>query len=382
MRISSVVIGLGLALACSSEPSPERANPSPERIQPERQPEPEPEDEPPPIRPDGTIFAETELMGTRVSINLWLAPDEDAIAAGTAIRDAMAEIARLESIASEWQPDSELSVLNRAAGGEPMRLSPELFEILERAKQVSADTEGLFDVTFHGIGQLWTFTPGSQPPSAEAIAERLSLIDWQQIELDPTTRSARLAKPGMKIGLGAIAKGYAVDRAAALLRERGFAHHIVEAGGDTYVTGSKGEQAWRVGVQDPKQTVGRVGHLIVRDEAVVTSGNYARFFVWQGVHYTHILDPRTGWPIPAERTPKSVTLVARDATTADAYCTAVSVMEPAAGLAFVESRPELEAIIIAPNDELLISSGLRETFVDERMPGLPRPTDPRPTDPR
>lgn len=373
MRRSIMAIVLGLALACSPEP---RERPEAERSEPvssgpvEPKPapvEPEPEiDEPPPIRPDGTIFAETELMGTRASINLWLGPGEDAIEAGKAIRDAIAEMARIESIASEWQPDSELSALNRAAGGEPMSLSPELFAILARSKQVSADTGGLFDVTFHGIGQLWHFTPGSQPPAAEAIAERLALIDWQQLELDEATRSARLAKPGMKIGLGAIAKGYAVDKAAALLTERGFRHHIVEAGGDTYVTGGKGDQAWRVGVQDPEQDSGRIGHLIVRDQSVVTSGNYARFFVWQGVHYTHILDPRTGWPVPADRTPKSVTLVAGDATTADAYCTAISVMEPKVGLAFVEARPALEAIIIGPNDELLISSGLRDAFVDER----------------
>src|SRR5690606_27997503 len=121
---------------------------------------------------------------------------------------------------------------------------------------------------------------------------------------------------------------------------------------------------WRVGVQDPQQTVGRLGYIPVRDEAVVTSGNYARFFEWEGVHYTHILDPRTGWPIPVEKTPKSVTLVAANATDADAYCTAVSVMEPERGLEFVESRPGLEAIIIGPDDKLYVSSGLKERFVE------------------
>ncbi|MFV8751689.1 FAD:protein FMN transferase [Nannocystaceae bacterium ST9] len=369
MRGSLAAIVLGLALACSSEPRErvDERSPAPEPpLRADEPPPPTEPEEPPPIRPDGTIFAETELMGTHVSINLWLAPDEDAVEAGKAIRDAMAEISRIEDIASEWQPQSELSALNRAAGGEPMILSPELFEILERAKQVSADTKGLFDVTFHGVGALWSFTPGSQPPPAEAIAERLALIDWQQLELEPATRSARLAKPGMKVGLGAIAKGYAVDKAAALLSARGFHHHIVEAGGDTYVTGGKGDKAWRVGVQDPERADGRIGHLIVRDQSVVTSGNYARFFEWEGVHYTHILDPRTGWPVPADRTPKSVTLIARDATTADAYCTAVSVMEPSVGLAFVEARPELQTIIIGPSGEVLISSGLAEMFVDER----------------
>lgn len=367
MRLLGLLGGLLVATTACSPPTPaSKAEPAPrERSEPAPSRE-QPLEAAPPIRPDGTIFAETELMGTRASINLWLAPDEDALAAGKAMRDAIYEMSRIESIASEWQASSELSALNRAAGGEAMPISAELFEILARAKQISADTGGLFDVTFHGVGELWTFTPGSQPPPADAIAERLALIDWQQIELDEATRSARLAKPGMKIGLGAIAKGYAVDRAAALLRERGFDHHIVEAGGDTYVTGSKAGKPWRVGVQDPKQAAGRIGYVLAQDLSVVTSGNYARFFEWEGMHYTHIIDPRTGWPIPADRTPKSVTLLAKDATTADAYCTALSVMSPQDGLAFVEARAELDVVIIGPNDELLVSSRLRERFVDER----------------
>ena len=317
------------------------------------------------IRDDGTIFAEAEMMGTRVSINVWVGKGGNALGASEAITDAMYEIARIEQIASEWRADSDLSRLNQGAGGPPVKVAPELIEILARARRVSAATEGLFDVTFHGVGELWSFEPGSEPPSSQQIAERLPLVDWREIKLDPEANTARLSAPGMKVGLGAIAKGYAVDRAAALLHERGFANHIVEAGGDTRVSGKKGDKPWRVGVQDPEQTVGRIGHLLAENQAVVTSGNYARFFVWEGVHYTHILDPRTGWPIPSETSPKSVTLVASDATDADAYCTAISVMKPEEGLAFVEARPELEAVIIAPDGRVLVSSGLGDRFVRE-----------------
>jgi thiamine biosynthesis lipoprotein len=317
------------------------------------------------VRKDGTIFAETELMGTRVSINLWVGQVGDPLAASQAITDAMQEIARIESIASEWRESSDLSRLNRSAG-EAVELPEELVEILERAAEISADTDGLFDVSFYAVGQLWRFEPGSKPPSAEAIAAHLPSVDWRAIEIDPKARTVRLTKEGMKIGLGAIAKGYAVDRASALLHARGFANHIVEAGGDTQVSGQKGDKPWRVGVQDPNAEAGRVGHIIAKDEAVVTSGNYARFFEWEGVHYTHILDPRSGWPIRAGESPKSVTLVAGNATEADAYCTAVSVMKPEEGLAFVEARPKLEAVIIGPDDVLHVSSGLRDRFVDER----------------
>ena len=150
------------------------------------------------------------------------------------------------------------------------------------------------------------------------------------------------------------------------LHAAGFEHHRVEAGGDTQVSGEKDGTPWRVGVQDPKREIGRVGHIVAKDEAVVTSGNYARYFEWEGVRYTHILDPRTGWPIRVERSPKSVTLVAGNATDADAYCTAVSVMEPEVGLEFVEAREGLEVVIIGPDDRVLVSRGLRGRFVDER----------------
>lgn len=327
------------------------------------------------VRSDGTIFAETELMGTRASVNLWVGPGGDALAGRDAITDAINEMARIEEIASEWRQDSDLSRVNRSSG-EPVEVPPELFEILDRAAKVSAATNGLFDVSFYGVGQLWKFEPGSRPPSPEAIAKHLPLVDWRAIELDANARTVRLAKPGMKIGLGAIAKGYAVDRASELLHARGFDNHIVEAGGDTQVSGQKGDKPWRVGVQDPQRPDGRIGHIVATNESVVTSGNYARFFEWEGVHYTHILDPRTGWPIPADRTPKSVTVVAPNATDADAYCTAVSVMEPSEGLAFVEAHPALEAVIIGPDDHVYISSGLSERFVDERkQPAGAAPTD-------
>lgn len=324
------------------------------------------------VRSDGTIYAETELMGTRVSINLWVGENGDAAAGRDAITAAIDEMARIESICSEWREDSDISRVNRS-NGEPVEIPKELFEILSRSLEISAETDGLFDVSFYSVGVLWSFEPGSKPPSAEAIAERLPAVDWRSIELDDAKQTVRLAKPNMKIGLGAIAKGYAVDRAAAVLHARGFANHIVEAGGDTQVSGQKGDKPWRVGVQDPKRPDGRIGHVVAKDESVVTSGNYARFFVWEGVHYTHILDPRTGWPIPVDRTPKSVTMIAPNATDADAYCTAVTVMEPTAGLAFVEAHPALEAVIIGPDDRVYVSSGLDERFIDERE--APKPLE-------
>jgi thiamine biosynthesis lipoprotein len=329
----------------------------------------------PPVRKDGTIFADGVLMGTSISLNVWLDPGKSAAEAGDAMQAAFAEIARIESIMSEWQPTSELSRLNAAAGGEPIALSPELFSVLKRSREISEITGGAFDVTFYGVGQLWKFDRGSKPPTREEIAAKLQLVDWRGIELHDDGR-ARLAKPGMKVGLGAIAKGYAVDRASAVLRERGFTNHVVEGGGDTYVSGTKGGQPWMVGVQNPhapnrnQGTSGRTGKaspvlgaLPSSDRSVVTSGDYERFFEFEGRRYAHIFDPRTGYPLEEAKSAQSVTLVAANTTDADAFCTAVAVMGPQRGMAFVEAHPELGAIIIARDGKLTISDNLVHEFV-------------------
>jgi thiamine biosynthesis lipoprotein len=300
-------------------------------------------------------------MGTRFSINLWVG-DQSAIAAGQAIEAAYAEVERIEQIMSEWRPTSELSQFNDAAGGAMRPLSPELFEVLQRSKQISEATDGAFDPTFHGVGQLWKFEPGAAPPTREAVAARLPLVDWRAIELDPNTSSGRLAKPGMKVGLGAIAKGYGVDRASQLLKQRGFVHHIVEGGGDTYVAGTKGGAPWKVGIQRPDGP-GSLAAIPASDRAIVTSGGYQRFIEVDGKRYAHIIDPRTGWPIDEASSAQSVTVLAPDATDADAYATAISVMGPTRGLAYVEAHPALEAVLVTRTGEMLVSKDLQATLI-------------------
>lgn len=315
----------------------------------------------PPVRRDGTMFGTSELMGTTVSLNVFVGPDGDASKAGLAMQDALAEMARIEGLMSEWKPNTELSRLNQGSGGAAMLISKELFEVLELSHRIHGETQGNFDVTFHGVGHLWSFKDGSTPPTAKEIEAALPLVDGAAVELDAVARTARLPTAGMKVGLGAIAKGYAVDRASQLLRDRGFANHVVEAGGDTYAAGSKGGEPWRVGVKDP-ETSGSLGVLSIQERAVVTSGDYMRFFEHEGRRYAHILDPSTGWPIEQEKSPKSVTLLAKDAAQADAYCTAVAVMGAEVGLAFVETRPDLDAVIIERDGTVRFSSGLSGVY--------------------
>lgn len=346
-----------LLIACT--PTPTAPTPTPATIP---APAPvDPERPAPPVRKDGTIYAEAYQMGTRFSINLWVG-DKDPPAAGVAIEAALAEIERIEQIMSEWRPSSELSRLNDAAGGEPRPLSPELFEILQRSKLVSEATDGAFDPTFHGVGQLWKFDPGSVPPTKEAIAAKLPLVDWRAIELDPNTQRGRLARPGMKIGLGAIAKGYGVDRASLILKQHGFDHHIVEGGGDTYVSGTKAGAPWKVGIQRPDGP-GSIAAIPASDRAIVTSGGYQRFIEVDGKRYAHIIDPRTGWPLDEAVSAQSITVLAADATDADAYATAVAVMGPVKGLEFVEAHPQLEAVLLTRDGKVLVSRDLAPTLL-------------------
>ncbi|MGB1277277.1 MAG: FAD:protein FMN transferase, partial [Nannocystaceae bacterium] len=182
----------------------------------------------PPLRDDGTVFAGAEQMGTRVTVKVWVGPGQTPAQAGTTIEEAFAEIERIEDIASEWRPHSELSQLNGRAGQDLAPMSPDLYTILARSKQIAAASNGAFDPTFHGIGQLWSFAPGAQPPPRATIEEHLKLVNWRELELvagtpDPAVGAkGRLRQKGMKVGLGAIAKGYAVDRASDVLKRHGF----------------------------------------------------------------------------------------------------------------------------------------------------------------
>lgn len=354
----AVPMALGWAMSCKSPVSsiPAQKPASAKHVAPAKE-----DSNQVPIRADRTVFGESQLMGTRVSINVYVGPAKSGTPAGKAITQAFAEIARIESIASEWIKESELSKLSASAGQGWRPVSPDMWELLKRSETISQATKGLFDITFHSVGQLWNFKPGSAVPKDQAIQAALSNVNHRLIELDPKGKQARLTKASVALGMGAIAKGYGVDMAAALLKSKGFANFIVEAGGDTYVSGSKGEKSWKVGIQNPAGP-GAMGALQVQNKAVVTSGNYERYFVHDGVYYTHILDPRTGYPIPRDKSPRSVTVVADNATDADAYCTALAVMGTKQALEFVKQRSDLETIIVDAKGTLHVSPGLSDIY--------------------
>ncbi|MCA9561278.1 MAG: FAD:protein FMN transferase, partial [Myxococcales bacterium] len=270
---------------------------------------------------------------------------------------AFAEVARVEAVMSEWRPSSEVSRLN-AAGGAPVTVSAELFELLQRARDLGDRSGGAFDVTWAALRGVWDFDAG-RVPAPDAVAAAQARIDYRRLTLDPAARTATLPA-GMAVGLGGIAKGYGIDRAAAVLRARGFTAFLVDGGGDLYVAGEKAPgQPWTVGVQHPRRRDELMVALPVRDAAVVTSGDYERYFEAGGRRYHHIIDPRTG--MPAERS-VAVTVRAADATFADALATALFVMGPEAGIALAEALPGVDAAVLAADGRVVATPGLRAAF--------------------
>jgi FAD:protein FMN transferase len=304
-------------------------------------------------------------MGSPVTITAWTA---DEVAADKAIAAAFAEFDRLDALLSVWKPGSDVLRMNEAAGNAPVTVSQDTIAVLEAARQVSEWTSGKFDVTFGALSDVWKFDhdQDNSVPTRAAIAARLPLIDYRALGVDRTTRTALVARAGMRVHLGGIGKGYAVDRAVAMLRAAGVRDFLLQAGGDLYASGRHGDQPWRLGIQDPRGGGGEhFASLEVRDATFSTSGDYERFFVKDGVRFHHLLDPDSGEPA---RGCMSVTIVAASAMHADGLSTGVFILGPDEGMALVERLPDVEAVIVTAAKEIRMSSGLRASVRVLRQP--------------
>lgn len=303
------------------------------------------------------------LMDTDVSLQIFAGNSGKA---GRAKEKLFDEMKRLEQLLSYTDPSSDVTKINGAAGKGPVQVSPETAEVIQKALRSASLSEGAFDPTVAPLLELWGF-PGDdfRVPRAEEIEEKRLLVDYRLVQSDADAGTVFLPRSGMALDLGGIAKGYIVDRGLELLSGAGIEHALINAGGDIGITGPKPDgSAWRIGVKHPR----RQGDLIAviswsRKGAVVTSGDYERFFEEEGVRYHHILDPRTGYPA---RTMLSATVTAPTVAEADALATAIFGLGPHRGLELVESLPGVEALLVTPQFEVLISSGLR-AFVD--LPG-------------
>ena len=312
-----------------------------------------------PAAPAGPVAASFGVMGTEATVTIWTA---DEARAKKAIAGARAELERIDRLMTDWErPEwapSDIVRINKAAGKSAVKVDPETLADIEKAREMSRRSEGAFDITFAAMKGLWKFDEdldSKLPPAAE-IERRRKLINWRDVVVDHSARTVKLRRPEMRLGLGGIAKGYAVDRAAAALRADGFQDFMVQAGGDLFVAGSKGPASWMVGVRDPR---GRprdiIARMPIRDHAFSTAGDYERSFVLAGKRYHHIIDPKTGFPATASR---EVTIYAPTAFLADALDDAVFILGPKKGLALVEGTPDCGALIVDASNQVWISKRL------------------------
>jgi thiamine biosynthesis lipoprotein len=299
------------------------------------------------------ISRERPMMGTFFRVQV--AGDARAETAEAAIEAAFEEVARIEDRLSEWREGSDISAVNREAGRRSVTVGPELFEVVERSLEMRERTGGAFDITFAGCGRLWAFRP-PRVPDAEEIARCLPRVGGEVV-LDAGRSTVFLPHAEARIGIAGIGKGYGVDRAAEVLEAHGITDYIVDGGGDIRLAGRKGDLPWSVGIAHPRRPGQLYAAVELGQGAVVTSGDYQKFFQQDGVRYHHILDPRTGRPA---RLAAAVTVVAPDATRADALATGLFVMGPEAGLALVETLPGVEALFFGPDLEVHRSSGFPE----------------------
>ncbi len=293
------------------------------------------------------------LMGTEVSVYLW---SDDPEAGRRALDEVFDEASRIDRLMSTYKDESEISKINREAADRPTLAGEELFGLVRRALDISVLTRGAFDITYDSVGQYYDFRE-RQRPDPGTIAAARETIDYRLVELDRAASTIFFAKPGVRINLGGIAKGYVVERGVDILRRHGIEHAAVTAGGDTRLLGDRRGRPFVVGIRDPRQDGEVAISVPLEDEAISTSGDYERFFDEDGVRYHHIISPATGEPAAGVH---SATVFGPDAVLTDALSTSVFVMGVDRGLTLISTLPDYESIVIDASGKVYYSDGLRQ----------------------
>ncbi|TRZ43625.1 FAD:protein FMN transferase [Robertkochia solimangrovi] len=296
-----------------------------------------------------------KLMGSRFDITV-VAADETA--GNGYIDDAVSEITRIERLISSWDPDSQTSKINANAGIQPVKVDHELFMLIKRAIGISELTDGAFDISYAAMDKIWHFdgTMKTMPPDS-LVKASVSRVGYQKIILDDKASTVFLREKGMKIGFGAIGKGYAADKAKTLLMDKGVTAGIINASGDmnTWGTQTTGEP-WKVAITNPMDKHKAFALLPIDNKAVVTSGNYEKYVIFNGKRYTHIIDPRSGYPASGII---SATVFAPKAELADALATSVFVMGKDIGLDRINQLPGVECILIDDQGNIFTSTNIK-----------------------
>lgn len=283
-----------------------------------------------------------KLMGNRFEITVVA---NDSVEANKYIDLAVEEISRIEKLISSWDSNSQTSEINRNAGIKPVKVDRELYDLIERSIAISKITDSAFDISYASMDRIWKFDGSmTEMPSEEEVKKSVAKVGYQNILLNTEDVSVFLKLPGMKIGFGAIGKGYAADMAKELLIKKGVVAGIINASGDMNTWGKQPNgNLWKVAITNPLDKSKAFGLLPIKEGAVVTSGNYEKFVTFNGQRYSHIIDPRTGYPTKGIL---SVTVFSSKAELADALATSIFVMGVETGIDRINQLAKTECIII------------------------------------
>ncbi len=280
-------------------------------------------------------------MGTRFEITLVSTQE----VANQYLNAAQGEIERIERLISSWDANSQTAEINRQAGIKPVKVAKELYDLIARSIEISKITQGAFDISYAALDPVWFFDGRMKVvPSESERLKSVQNIGFKDLVLNAKEQTVYLPKKGMKIGFGAIGKGYAADATKKLMKSLGVSSGIINASGDLTSWGKKPDGTdWQVGISNPENPAKVFSWFPVRDAAVATSGNYEKYVTLEGKQYSHIMDPRTGMPVSGI---KSVTVFAPKAELADAFATAVFIMGIDTGIDTISQLPGMSCIIV------------------------------------
>ncbi|ODS85820.1 MAG: thiamine biosynthesis protein ApbE [Cytophagaceae bacterium SCN 52-12] len=295
------------------------------------------------------LARQVTLMGSRFEITL---TDKDSVLAKKHIDHVIAEVTRIENLISEWQPGTQVSEINRNAGIRPVKVDREVFDLARRAIAYSEQSQGAFDISIAAMDRLWTFD-GSMTgmPSPEAIRKSVEKVGYRNIVLDSANSTVYLALKGMKIGFGSIGKGYAADKGRELMQSFGVQGGIVNASGDLSAWGAQPDRKpWKIGINHPFKPRKILKVFKIKEASVATSGSYERYAEIDGRRYSHIIDPKTGYPSTGLT---SVTVTGPSAEFANALSTSVMVLGEKEGIQFLKRFPAYEYVVVTDTGKVI-----------------------------
>ncbi len=273
------------------------------------------------------------------------------------LEEAIAEVKRIEKLISSWDPDSETSEINKNAGIKPVKVSFELYKLIERSIKISEITDGAFDITVAAMDRVWKFDGSmSMFPTPEQISRAVSKVGYKKITLNSSEKTVFLKEKGMKIGFGAIGKGYAADKAKALLVSKQVPAGMINASGDISTWGTKATgEKWLIGVDHPRSNGRLFTWLPLIESSVSITGNLDRYVTFNGKKYAHYIDPNSGYPAIGI---SKVTVLAKSAELCDALATAVYILGKEKGIFLINQLGDTEVIIVNSYNQMFHSHGI------------------------